>query len=195
MACLKETVVQKLLEPMMNAVTSAQRTFSRGGAVRSALTLKLLDCICAVAVRLGTDAAAHVVSDLALKLLKSFQDAPSGGSSSSTKMSVSRSNSEQRPDYMRHQRKLSSTLRLVQAAADDGKESGNRKQTAASGIHPFTFLHPSIEFDLIDDGYVCRGAVADGDGGDFHGPVCVPGGMGVKSHSGGHHRPIAAGTR
>jgi len=64
MACLKETVVQKLLEPMMNAVTSAERTFSRGGAVRSALTLKLLDCICAVAVRLGTDAASQVFQSM-----------------------------------------------------------------------------------------------------------------------------------
>lgn len=60
MACLKETVVQKLLEPMINAVTSSECTFNRGGAVRSALTLKVLDCVCAVALRLGTDAAAQV---------------------------------------------------------------------------------------------------------------------------------------
>ena len=70
MMCLRETLLQKLLEPMINAVTSTSQTFFRAGAARSALTLKLLDCVCAVGIRLGTDAAAHVVSNLVLKLLR-----------------------------------------------------------------------------------------------------------------------------
>jgi len=86
---------------------------------------------------------------LALKLLKSFELAPTStapnSSSGSTKKAMSRGNSEQRPDYMRHQRKLSNTLRLVQAA-DDGKEPPSSqpptsKQTIANGTFSFLYLY------------------------------------------------------
>ena len=67
MSCLRETLVQQLLQPIVDAVVSTKQLFARGGAGRSALALKLLDCICAVSIRFGTDTAAQVVSDLAVE--------------------------------------------------------------------------------------------------------------------------------
>ena len=115
MQCLREVLLLQLLDPIVRAVTSTEQTFARGGAARSALTIKLLDCLCALSIRLGTDAAGQFISDPALKLLKSFDRV----SKVASHPSVSRANSlKGRPDYMCHQRRLSNTLRQAQAAAE-----------------------------------------------------------------------------
>lgn len=115
MQCLREVVLGQLLNPIVSAVTSTDQVFARGGAARSALAIKLLDCLCAVAIRLGTDAAGQFVSEPALKLLDSFSRVSKAGNH----QSISRTNSlKGRPDYMCHQRRLSNTLRQAQAAAE-----------------------------------------------------------------------------
>ncbi|XP_046448529.1 WD repeat-containing protein 81-like isoform X2 [Daphnia pulex] len=115
MQCLREVLLRQLLDPIVSAVTSTEQTFARGGAARSALAIKLLDCLCALSIRLGTDAAGQFISDPALKLLKSFDRV----SKVASHPSVSRANSlKGRPDYMCHQRRLSNTLRQAQAAAE-----------------------------------------------------------------------------
>ena len=135
MSCLRETLIQQLLQPIVDAVVSTKQLFARGGAGRSALALKLLDCICAVSIRLGTDTAAQVVSDLAVKLLKSFESVShvNQSQSNSPHPPVSRGNSEgSRPDWMTHQRRLSSTLRQAQASSTEQAPSSCPPATGAS---------------------------------------------------------------
>ena len=138
MQCLRDVVMRQLLDPMVSAVTSTEQIFTRGGVARSALAIKLLDCLCAVAIRLGTDAAGQFISEPALKLLKSFNRVSKVGSNSA----VSRTNSlKGRPDYMCHQRRLSNTLRQAQAAAEIEAASSSSSATrpAASGNLSFIF--------------------------------------------------------
>ncbi|KZS10887.1 Uncharacterized protein APZ42_024536 [Daphnia magna] len=115
MLCLREVLLRQLLDPIVCTVTSSEQIFARGGAARSALSIKLLDCLCAVAIRIGSDAAGEIISEPALKLLKSFNRVGKVASSSS----ISRTHTVKgRPDYMCHQRRLSNTLRQAQAAAE-----------------------------------------------------------------------------
>ena len=144
MQCLRDVVMRQLLDPMVSAVTSTEQIFTRGGVARSALAIKLLDCLCAVAIRLGTDAAGQFISEPALKLLKSFNRVSKVGSNSA----VSRTNSlKGRPDYMCHQRRLSNTLRQAQAAAEIEAASSSSSATrpAASGNLSFIFLMSIIQ--------------------------------------------------
>lgn len=115
MQCLRDVLLRQLLDPIVATVTSSEQIFARGGPARSALAIKLLDCLCAVSIRLGTDAAGEVMSEPALKLLRAFNRVSKVASSSS----VNRTNTVKgRPDYMCHQRRLSNTLRQAQAAAE-----------------------------------------------------------------------------
>lgn len=125
MLCLQDVMLNQLLDPMVIAVTSTQVVFTRGGSARSALTVKLLDCLCAIAIRLGADQAVRFVSEPLLKLLRSFERVGKNvsiGSPRSSSFTAASSGqvgpSHQRPDWMGHQRRLSNTLRQAQAAAD-----------------------------------------------------------------------------
>lgn len=118
MQCLREVVLRQMLEPIVAVVTSSHHIFTRGGAARSALAIKLLDCLCALAIRLGADAASQFISEPALRLIEAFNRVSNIGGNPTA--SVSRTNSLKggRPDYMCHQRRLSNTLRQAQAAAE-----------------------------------------------------------------------------
>ena len=122
MLCLQDVLLDQLIDPMIDAVTSTQLVFSRGGSARSALTVKLLDCLCAVAIRLGADQAIHFVSNPVLKLLKIFERVNKvssvGSPATGTRSGGNGHVNGGRPDWMGHQRRLSNTLRQAQAAAD-----------------------------------------------------------------------------
>lgn len=145
MQCLREVVLRQLLDPMVCAVTSTEQIFARGGVARSALAIKLLDCLCAVAIRLGADAAGQFISEPALKLIKSFNRVSNVGNNSS----ASRTNSlKGRPDYMCHQRRLSNTLRQAQAAAEMEaavfQPSVTSSRSAATGTTKYLATYPEI---------------------------------------------------
>lgn len=125
MLFLREVILRQLLEPMVNAVTSVRHVFARGGSARSALAVKLLDCICGVAIRLGPDAAGQFLSELIVKLFQSFERA------ADTASTVNQSAPVTRPDYMGHQRRLSSTLR--QAEADN--EAATKTTVSRSSVN------------------------------------------------------------
>lgn len=149
MQCLREVVLRQLLDPMVSAVTSTEQIFTRGGAARSALAIKLLDCLCAVAIRLGADAAGQFISEPAIKLIKSFNRVSNVGNNST----ISRTNSlKGRPDYMCHQRRLSNTLRQAQAAAEieatTSPASKSASRPAATGIKTVLSLDLNSSYDL-----------------------------------------------
>ena len=137
MACLQDVLFKQLLNPILRAVTSTQVVFSRSAAARSAVTVKLLDCICAIVIRLGADQAGQFVSSAALEMFKSFervagQQQPAASVEQSPKPSG-------RPDYMGHHRRLSSTLRQGQAMADaavQAESTGSSARSAAHGKNP-----------------------------------------------------------
>lgn len=123
MLFLREVILRQLVEPMVNAVTSVRHVFARGGSARAALAVKLLDCICGVAIRLGPDAAAQYLSELIVKLFKPFEKVAVSDTLTVSATPVSR------PDYMCHQRRLSSTLRQAEADNEAASKFSLSKST------------------------------------------------------------------
>ena len=127
MACLQDVLFKKLIDPMIQAVTSTQIVFTRSSAARSALTVKLIDCLCAIGIRLGTDQADQFVSPTALKLFKSFERV----AGQVAKPNLVEPRQSGRPDWMGHHRRLSSTLRQGQSM-DEGAATETTSSSARS---------------------------------------------------------------
>ena len=142
MFCLGETLLSQLLKPITSAVVSTSQVFSRGGSARSALAIKLLDCLCALTLRLGVETAAQLVAELAIPLLKCFDLIPNMNQEPNPTTNRT-SSAGNRPEYMTHQRRLSSTLRRTQNS-DNFQELAREpycSQSTPTGIFQFLKLN------------------------------------------------------
>jgi hypothetical protein len=96
--------------------------------------VKLLDCICAIVIRLGADQAGQFVSSAALEIFKSFERVAGQQQQLVTLVEQSPKPSG-RPDYMGHHRRLSSTLRQGQAMAEAAIQAECTGSSARSAAH------------------------------------------------------------